>query len=55
MEDFVVLCGKVGAEQPEETVTLRWVDTDPSPVNMGYGSPRFISPSSFFPQRTKEH
>ena len=34
MENYVILCGK-RAEQPEETVTLKWVDQEPSPVNTG--------------------
>ena len=35
MENFVIVCGKVSAEQPEETVTLKWVDQEPSPINLG--------------------
>jgi len=39
MENFVIVCGKVSAEQPEETVTLKWVDQEPSPINLGVVSP----------------
>jgi len=36
MEDYTILCGKVTNDQPEETVTLKWVDHEPSPINAGY-------------------
>lgn len=35
MENFTIQCGKVTNEQPEETVALKWVDQEPSPVNSG--------------------
>lgn len=35
MEDYKIVCGKVASEQPEETVTLKWVDQEPSLVNTG--------------------
>ena len=35
MENYTIQCGKIINEQPEETVTLKWVDTEPSPVNTG--------------------
>ena len=35
MEDYKIVCGKVANEQPEETVTLKWVDQEPSLVNTG--------------------
>ncbi|XP_057370278.1 zinc finger FYVE domain-containing protein 9-like [Daphnia carinata] len=39
MENYTIQCGKIINEQPEETVTLKWVDTEPSPVNTGVQSP----------------
>lgn len=35
MEDYTIQCGKVTDQQPEETVTLKWVDQEPSPINAG--------------------
>lgn len=35
MEDYVIFCGKVDNQQPEETVTLKWINQEPSPVNFG--------------------
>lgn len=35
MENYTIQCGKIVNEQPEETVTLKWVDQEPSPVNSG--------------------
>lgn len=39
MENYTIQCGKIINEQPEETVTLKWVDQEPSPVNSGVQSP----------------
>ena len=35
MENYTIQCGKIINEQPEETVTLKWVDQEPTPVNLG--------------------
>ena len=39
MENFTVLCGKLGTDQVEETVSLNWVDHEPSLVNQSVVSP----------------
>lgn len=35
MEDFTINCGKAASEQPEEIVTIKWIDQEPSVVNAG--------------------
>ena len=35
MEDFNIQCGKATNEQPEEFVTIKWMDQEPSLVNSG--------------------
>lgn len=35
MEDFSIQCGKVTNEQPEEIVTIKWIEQEPSVVNAG--------------------